>query len=140
MKKYITTLSLAAMLASSLVAAQATKADIMSLMEKTGSVSLSKQMVNQMFSMYSQQAKSKEAKEALEKVKAKMNVEDLIDRLIPVYQKYYTSEDIKNLNKFYDTPTGKKLIKTMPDVARDSMNISQKWAMEIDEAIKAEAK
>ena len=46
--------------------------------------------------------------------KAGANADELINRLIPIYNKYFTEEDIKQLIAFYQTPLGKKLISVNP--------------------------
>lgn len=34
--------------------------------------------------------------------------------MIPIYDKYYTEDDIKQLTDFYQTPIGKKVISSTP--------------------------
>ncbi len=139
MKKYLASLSLVAILASSLTASPASKEDVMSLLEKTGTIKVSKQVADQTMAFFEKNSKTDKEKKAIEKVKSKMNIDSLINDLVPVYQKYYTKEDIQGLIKFYGTPLGQKLIKTMPDIAKDSMVVSQKWTQKLVQEIKAEA-
>ncbi|MBQ5835727.1 MAG: DUF2059 domain-containing protein, partial [Bacteroidaceae bacterium] len=37
--------------------------------------------------------------------------EDFIPSVMPVYKKYFTVEDLKAINRFYETPVGKKMKK-----------------------------
>lgn len=44
----------------------------------------------------------------------------LNDRLIPIYDKYLTTEDVNGLLEYYRSPLGRRMLKALPDVARDS--------------------
>jgi hypothetical protein len=58
---------------------------------------------------------------------AKANIRELIDEIIPIYDKYYTLEDLRAVNAFYSTPAGQKIIATLPQVMQESMQIGQRW-------------
>ena len=45
---------------------------------------------------------------------------------IYLYDKYYTEEDLENLLAFYRTPTGQKLIETLPKMSQDSIELSSR--------------
>lgn len=55
------------------------------------------------------------------------------DAIVPVYARHYSMEDIQGLIKFYETPLGQRVVKTMPDVSEESQNagarIDQKAAI-----------
>lgn len=67
--------------------------------------------------------------------KAGSNADELINRLIPIYNKYFTEEDIKQLIAFYQTPLGKKLISVNPQVARDSLIVGQQYGKEVAQTV-----
>ncbi|MBP0016213.1 MAG: DUF2059 domain-containing protein [Cyanobacteria bacterium SBLK] len=48
---------------------------------------------------------------------------------IYLYNKYYTEEDLANLLVFYQTPTGQKLIETLPRMAQDSVDLSTRLVL-----------
>jgi hypothetical protein len=48
-------------------------------------------------------------------------VDELIDVMIPVYQKHLTKGDIDALVAFYSSPAGQKFIKEMPAITSESM-------------------
>ena len=50
-----------------------------------------------------------------------MPIDDLLDAMIPVYQKHFTKGDINDLLTFYSTPTGQKLIKELPAITTEAM-------------------
>ncbi len=56
-------------------------------------------------------------------------IESLNKQLIPIYQKYFTHDDIKQLIEFYTSGIGKKLTSGSLKVAEETTQISQPWAM-----------
>jgi len=75
-----------------------------------------------------------------DKLKGKFKVEKIIDMIIPVYDKYFTQDDIRQLIKFYQTPVGKKIIKVMPSISAETMTLGQKWGAKISEEMMNEVK
>lgn len=63
------------------------------------------------------------------------NSDVLINMIIPIYDKYYTESDIKELTEFYQSPLGKKMITTMPQIVEESMQVGQVWGKEMGEKI-----
>jgi hypothetical protein len=51
-------------------------------------------------------------------------VDAIIDDLIPVYQKHLTRKDVSAMNVFYSSPTGQKLLREMPAMTEESMQLS----------------
>jgi len=47
--------------------------------------------------------------------------DEMLDAMVPVYQKHLTKGDVDALVAFYSTPTGQKLIKEMPQIAAEAM-------------------
>ncbi|MEW6209522.1 MAG: DUF2059 domain-containing protein [Acidobacteriota bacterium] len=45
----------------------------------------------------------------------------------PLYDKYFTEEELKDLVAFYETPTGQKSIKVMPALFQESFQKAQEW-------------
>lgn len=50
-----------------------------------------------------------------------MPIDEMLDAIIPVYQKHFTKGDIDALVAFYSTPTGQKLIRDLPAIMAESM-------------------
>ena len=73
------------------------------------------------------------------KFKQKMNTRELIEKVIPVYDKYYTTEDIKAVNTFYESPSGQKLLATLPQLMQETMKIGQEWGEKIGKQAAEEA-
>ncbi len=71
------------------------------------------------------------AEERLEQFDAMMEesmkdfpVDAIIDDLIPVYQKHLTRTDVSAMNVFYSSSTGQKLLREMPAMTEESMQLS----------------
>lgn len=47
--------------------------------------------------------------------------DDILQSMVPVYQKHFTKGDIDHLVAFYSTPTGEKLWREMPAITAESM-------------------
>jgi uncharacterized protein len=73
------------------------------------------------------------------KFQQKMNTHELVEKIIPIYDKYYTVEDIKAINAFYETPTGQKLLSTLPAAMQEAMKVGQEWGQRIGRQAAEEA-
>jgi hypothetical protein len=50
-----------------------------------------------------------------------MPMDEMMQAMIPAYQKHFTKGDMANLVAFYSTPTGEKLLRELPDIMAESM-------------------
>ena len=50
-----------------------------------------------------------------------MPIEDMIDDMVPVYQKHLTKGDVEAMSAFYSSPAGQKLVREMPAMTMESM-------------------
>lgn len=58
--------------------------------------------------------------------------------VILIYDKNFTHEEIKDINKFYESPTGKKMLSKMPELMKDVMQTMQtKYMPSLMEKMKA---
>lgn len=48
-------------------------------------------------------------------------VNDMMDDMVPVYEKHLTRSDVKALINFYSTPTGQKLLRELPALTSEAM-------------------
>jgi hypothetical protein len=48
-------------------------------------------------------------------------IDDLLQAMIPAYQKYLSKGDVDALIAFYSTPTGQKILKEMPLISAEAM-------------------
>ena len=66
-----------------------------------------------------------EAIERFQLVVKAISPDELVEAMIPVYQKYFTHSDIKAINEFYGSPTGQKLVKNTIAMMMDTMQAVQ---------------
>jgi hypothetical protein len=52
---------------------------------------------------------------------ANMPMDEMMEAMVPAYQKHLTKGDIDNLVAFYSTPTGAKLLREMPSMMAEAM-------------------
>jgi uncharacterized protein len=99
-----------------------------------GMEKLMTQMKTQMFTMFRE--KMKEAPEDYwKRAEAKFDMAELIQLIMPLYDKYYTMEDLKALNAFYESSVGQKVLSTLPQITQESMKIGQAWGEEVAKRI-----
>ena len=57
------------------------------------------------------------------------------DAAIPIYARAFSMEDIQAISQFYESPLGQRVVKALPEVARDSeelgVQMEQKGAMKV---------
>lgn len=116
---------------------QAKNEKIMELMEVMGTKQNLHDILNTMVVQYKSSYPDIPS-EFWKKAISEENVNDLFNRMIPLYSKYYNEKEINDLIVFYKTPTGKKMVETMPQVMNESMQIGEKWGAEIGSKIQAE--
>jgi uncharacterized protein len=64
------------------------------------------------------QARMKKSMEGLVKG---MPADEIIDAMIPSYQKHFTRGDIQAMNAFYSSPVGQKVLQELPEVTQEGM-------------------
>jgi hypothetical protein len=70
------------------------------------------------------------AEQALE-FQAALDVEAVLEELVPIYEKHFTEEELRAYIKFYSTPNGQKLVRTIPLIMQESIRESADYLREI---------
>lgn len=104
--------------------------DIRKLLNITGSGELGTQVMGQMIG---------NMKKAMPQVPEKfwadfmkeVHTDELIDMIVPVYDRNLTHDDVKELIRFYESPTGKKFVSVLPKITQESMVVGEKWGREL---------
>jgi hypothetical protein len=52
-------------------------------------------------------------------------VDEMLDAMIPVYQKHWTKGDVDAMVAFYSTPTGQKILRELPATMAEAMQAMQ---------------
>ena len=58
------------------------------------------------------------------------NENDLLNRMVPIYQRHFDAQDIEGLLKFYRSPLGQKMVAQMPATMAEGMKLGQQWGRE----------
>ena len=74
------------------------------------------------------------------KFRGSVNTQDLIEQIIPVYDKYYSLEDLKQINVFYESPSAQRMMQASPQVMKESMQIGQQWGAKLGKEVVEEMK
>lgn len=68
-----------------------------------------------------------------------MHIDEIIEAMVPVYQRHFTNADIDAVLAFYSSPTGQKLLNELPSIMQESMvavgPIQQKMMQEMMQKI-----
>jgi len=113
------------------------KTAVEKMLSLSGSENTFKVAVNQMFTLMKQQKPDipNEFWVAAETEMLKTSMTDLVELLVPIYQKHLTLEDINQLIVFYQSPVGKKFAEKTPLITQESMAAGQQWGMKIGQKI-----
>lgn len=108
--------------------------DIKKLLELTGSGKMGKQVMDAMLPSLKAMAPDVDAK-FWDDFMAEVHPEELMDLVVPIYDKYYTHDEIRELIAFYESPLGKKMVDRMPAIMQESMAAGQAWGRELAQKV-----
>ena len=113
--------------------------DILKLLEITNTKDLCIQIFDMIIPQFSQLAPGV-PQNFWDLFRQKIDVDDFINLYIPVYDKHFSHEDIRELIQFYESPIGKRFVEKTPSITQDSMAIGQEWGMRLGQKIMQELK
>lgn len=129
----------------------AKEASIRQLMEATGAKDLGAQMMKSGMEQFrasvtESQPDNPRAKQFVDAFVARFqkhfDADALTEKVIPIYDKYLTVEDLKGLLEYYRSPLGQRMLKVLPEIARESQEtgftLGQKAAQETLDDLKAD--
>lgn len=110
------------------------------IQELSGTVTSSKVVAQQMVAMFKQQTPDTPDSfwDGFQKKCEEKFVSKMAEICAPIYQKYLTLDDLKQIIVFYESPIGKKLGATMPAIKAESIQLGQKLGMEIAKELQQE--
>lgn len=139
MKKTIQPILLALLLAcSSAVSAQDTAAParvdaqkaaiIRELLALSGSMRLGNEMIAMLLDAVKQSNPHIDPA-ILDRLKAKMDVRELENEMVAIYDRHFSTEDLRAVLAFYKTETGRRVLERMPLVMKEGAAAGQQWGM-----------
>ena len=125
--------------ADPVMADKAKRKQIRKLLKLTGAAAMAKQVMGQML---------KNLKPAFPKVPEafwvkfakKANTTDLVNQLVPIYDKHLSMADVLGLVKFYKSPVGRKYVRVQPFIVQDSMKVGRAWGLRLANQVVTELK
>jgi len=72
----------------------------------------------------------KDKPEEAQKIRQRVKIDEIIERLLPIYDRNFSSDDLNAFITFYGSSEGKKLIGTIPELMKESVAESIKYMEE----------
>ncbi|MDR0668747.1 MAG: DUF2059 domain-containing protein [Treponema sp.] len=113
---------------------QTKRQDILKLLEMTNAQSQAVQMFDLMLPDLSQLAPQAPA-EFWTMLKEKINVDSFVELLIPLYDRHFSHNDIKELIRFYESPIGRKMLEVTPALTQESYGAGQEWGLKMGQEV-----
>ena len=119
---------------------QAKLQDIRRLLEQTGAANVAQQNMDQaakamrpllVDALPAGEYRNKLVDLFFEKFRSKTDTVELVDLLVPIYAKYYSDDEVKQLIQLYQSPIGKKMLNVLPNVMAESQVAGQKWGEQL---------
>lgn len=63
------------------------------------------------------------------------SIDELYSKMAVIYMESFTEEELDEILEFYNTPVGKKMVATTPELMQKGMEIGQQWGMELQPLI-----
>jgi len=104
--------------------------DIMKLFRVSGTAEIMNQAMEQMFMQLGPMPPA--VKNFLTQ---KLSSGEFIRLFVPVYNKHFTHDEIKQMIAFYESPVGRKMVQTTPVMMKEMMPITMQWANGLTEEI-----
>jgi uncharacterized protein len=57
-----------------------------------------------------------------DKFRARLNGEQLVNAIVPIYGRHFSLEEIRGLIQFYESPLGRSLVKELPEITSESQS------------------
>ena len=123
----------------------ATRADVERYLQVVNSHDMMKKLMSSMTQgmhqmWHDQYLKHKDELPADYEAKMTASMDEMMQAMVPAYEKHLTKDDIDNLVAFYSSPTGAKLLREMPammaEAMQDMMPILTKYMESVQDRLK----
>jgi hypothetical protein len=78
-------------------------------------------MMDEIFNSLAANFKDPKQVEVFQEFRKELGPSQIFDIMVPAYDKYLSAEDIKEMIRFYESPTGQKLLEVQPKMMADYM-------------------
>lgn len=108
--------------------------DIRKLLIMTGAKERSEYMLSYMINNF-KKIMPQVPEKFWDEFKNRADLNELAELILPIYDKYFTHEEIKSLIEFYESPIEKKLLSVQPNIMQESTLVGEKWGAKLGEQI-----
>jgi hypothetical protein len=112
-------------------------AKIKKLLQVTGASSIGLQMIDALIHNF-QEGLPGVPPDFWTAFRAKIKGDDLVELIIPVYEKHLTEEDVDGLIAFFSSPTGRRFVEKQPLILTDTMKLGEAWGAKLAEEVTTE--
>jgi len=70
-----------------------------------------------------------------EKEFSETSIDELVERLTPVYERHLSQEDLQAVVEFYESPAGKRFAESTPLITGEAMKVGEEWGRSIAQRI-----
>ena len=134
MKQLLVLVLLCGLMSASFSQSASKSKNIKKLLELTGARKLSVQVAQTMVNAFKGEG-STAPDEFWDEFLKEMDSDTLINMTVPVYEKYYSDKEIKQLIEFYQSDIGKKVVLVTPQIMQEFMQMGQIWGKDIAERL-----
>jgi hypothetical protein len=107
-------------------------AEIRELMNLIGAARMGQQVVNDLIEQFKTTMPQVPAS-FWEDFQKRFKVDEIVELVVPIYDKYLTREDVQGLVSFYRSPTGQKFLSVQGKIVREAMLAGQEYGGKIAE-------
>lgn len=113
--------------------------DIRRLLDLTGAGQLGMQVMSNMIPQFKQMLPNVPEQFWADFAK-KLNPNELVDLVVPIYDRQLSHGDIKQIIAFYQSPAGKRLVAAQPQITQESMDVGREWGAKLGQKVQDELK
>lgn len=72
--------------------------------------------------------------------KRQASPDELMKAILPIYDKHFSHQEIRQLIAFYESPLGRKISTTLPEIQRESLEAGRVWGEQLGDRMNAKLK
>jgi hypothetical protein len=115
----------------------AKEVEIRKMIKESGVAKTMKTVMDRMFDAFKAQNSSLSS-DFWTRIESEAKIDALLEKLVPIYAKYYTIDDLKAINAFYESPAGRHMIQVQPQLSGDAMSVGQDWGRALAAKVQGE--
>jgi len=62
---------------------------------------------------------------------ASLDVDELVDLIVPIYDRHFSEADVDGMLAFYRSPLGQRVTKALPEITSESQDAGKEWGQQL---------